>query len=81
MVGVPNPKFKDSIDKIQHLKHGKITNLEMETAGIYGLGELLGHDCLSVNAILANRVTGHFSSKPQNTVDQMIRLAIEHFCD
>ncbi len=55
----------------------KITNLEMETSGIYGLSKLLGHRAISLNAIVANRATGEFSSNPKKTVDTLIRLALE----
>lgn len=48
------------------------TNLEMETAGIYGLAALLGHEAISLNAILANRITRSFSSQPVKTVDRLI---------
>ena len=51
---------------------GKITNMEMETSGIYSLGESLGHKCLSVNAILAQRNTNQFSTNPAGIVKQMI---------
>lgn len=50
----------------------KMTNLEMETAAIYGLGKLLGHECLSLNAIIANRATGRFSNDPYKAVDELI---------
>ncbi len=50
----------------------QITNLEMETAGIYGLAKLLGHRAVSLNAILANRATGEFSEKPEKIVDDLI---------
>lgn len=49
-----------------------ITNLEMETAGIYGLANLLGHKALSMNAIIANRATGEFSSDTKTVVDDLI---------
>ncbi|MGB1211595.1 uridine phosphorylase [Lacinutrix venerupis] len=49
-----------------------ITNLEMETAGIYGISNLLGHKALSMNAIIANRATGEFSENPTKTVDDLI---------
>ncbi|WP_026898319.1 nucleoside phosphorylase [Daejeonella oryzae] len=52
----------------------RITNLEMETAGIYALAKVLGHKALSVNAILASRVKFEFSNDPQKVVDK----AIEH---
>lgn len=50
----------------------KVTNIEMETAGIYGLSKMLGHQSISLNAILANRITGEFSKNPQQTIDNLI---------
>lgn len=50
----------------------RLTNFEMETAGIYGLADLLGHRALSVSAILANRATGQFSTRPTEVVEAMI---------
>lgn len=55
----------------------KITNLEMETAAIYGLGKLLGHNCLSLNAIIANRASRTFSEDPYKAVDQLITYTLE----
>lgn len=51
-----------------------LTNLEMETAGIYALARLLGHRALSINAILANRVNHEFSANPS----EIVELAIKH---
>ena len=59
------------LEKFEYDKLG-VTNLEMETAGIYGLGKLLGHKCVSLNAILANRKTGGFSNDPTMTVNRLI---------
>jgi len=53
-----------------------ISNLEMETAGIYGLAKAMGHEAISFNALLANRVTGAFSAQPMKTVQGMIELVI-----
>jgi uridine phosphorylase len=53
-----------------------ISNLEMETAGIYGLSKLLGHRAISMNAIIANRATGEFSEAPGDTVDKLIRYTL-----
>lgn len=55
----------------------KITNLEMETAGIYAMAQLLGHRAVSLNAILANRVTGDFSIKPAETIDKLIQFTLD----
>ncbi len=58
-------------------ENNRITNLEMETAAIYGLGALLGHKCLSLNAIIANRALGTFSADPYKAVDELIAYTLE----
>lgn len=65
-------------DKLAAFRHQdkKITNLEMETAGIYGLANLLGHRSISMNAIIANRPLGQFSKTPKETVDRLIQYTL-----
>jgi uridine phosphorylase len=60
-----------------HYNNYRITNLEMETAGIYALAKLLGHKALSVNAILASRINFQFSNEPDVIVDNAIKLVLE----
>lgn len=55
----------------------KITNLEMETAAIYGMSKLLGHKAISLNAILANRALGTFSENPLEAIDNLIVHTLE----
>lgn len=50
----------------------RITNLEMETSAIYGLSKLLGHNAISMNAIMANRANGTFSQNPDKTMEDLI---------
>lgn len=69
-------KFYSDIVTFQHDAH-RITNFEMETAAMYGLSRLLGHTCISLNVILANRATGAFSADPHGATDAMIRAAVE----
>ena len=54
----------------------ELSNFEMETAGYYGLGRMLGHEVLSLNAILANRATGEFADNPQKIVDDLIERTL-----
>lgn len=54
-----------------------ITNLEMETAGIYALSNMFGHHAISINAILASRVNEAFSKNPQQIVDNAIKLILD----
>lgn len=58
-------------------KNSKITNLEMETAAIYGLSNLLGHRAVSMNAVIANRASGEFSSSPSELVESLIQYSLE----
>ncbi|MDR2275636.1 MAG: nucleoside phosphorylase [Sphingobacterium sp.] len=55
----------------------RLTNLEMETAGIYALARMFGHQALSINAILASRVAGQFSLNPEAVVEKAIQLVLE----
>ncbi|WGK64764.1 nucleoside phosphorylase [Croceiramulus getboli] len=55
----------------------RITNLEMETSGIYGMAALLGHEALSMNAILANRATAQFSTNTEKTMRRLIGYTLD----
>ena len=70
--------FPDLIDSFTQFQFGnnRIVNFEMETSGIYGLGKLLGHHCLSLNAVVANRIEKNFSSNAAYAVDQLIQKAL-----
>ncbi len=57
----------------------RITNIEMETAGIYLLASVLGHQAISFNAILANRVTDEFSGEAEETINKLIHEVLEIF--
>ncbi|RZA04135.1 MAG: phosphorylase [Sphingobacteriaceae bacterium] len=69
----------DLMNIIQNFRSNgnRITNLEMETAGIYGLAASLGHKALSCNVILANRVTNNFSKQPAKIMDHYIKQLLE----
>ena len=55
----------------------RVTNLEMETSGIYGLAKLLGHRAISLNCILANRVNKTFSTEPTEQTEKLIQEVLE----
>lgn len=69
-------KLNSKLDSFDY-KGFRITNFEMETSVIYGLSKLLGHEALSLNAIIANRATGDFSKNPKKTVEKLILYALE----
>ncbi len=72
------PSQANSMSKIASFvfENKQITNLEMETSGIYCLAKLLGHQAVSLNCILANRATGEFSKNPEAAVQELIQLAL-----
>ncbi len=72
-------KIDELINKLNTFSYqnNRITNLEMETAGIYALANIFGHQAISVNAILASRVKLEFSKNPQKIVDEAIKLVLE----
>jgi uridine phosphorylase len=54
-----------------------ITNIEMETAAYYAFAASLGHEMISLNAILANRLTHEFSKNPEDQIKQLIELTLD----
>ncbi|NJM80165.1 MAG: nucleoside phosphorylase [Flavobacterium sp.] len=75
-LAIQDPNLNTKMDNFNY-KGTRMTNLEMETAAIYGLGKLLGHHCLSLNAIIANRATGDFSQNPYQVVEDLIDYTLE----
>lgn len=67
--------------QVFQLENSWVTNMEMETAAIYGMAELLGHEAISCNAILANRVDGTFSAQPKEIVAKMIEEVLQLLSD
>jgi len=72
-------KHPDLIERLTSFSFGpyRITNFEMETSAIYGLGTMLGHQCLSLNVIVANRITKTFSGNGLLAVERLIEKSIE----
>ena len=59
----------------------RITNYEMETSALYGLGKMLGHQTCTICAIIANRLAKTYSKDYKKTVDKMIGIVIERLCE
>lgn len=79
-LGIQDPELNSKMDRFNY--NGiKMTNLEMETGAIYGLGKLMGHNCLSLNAIIANRATGTFSEDPYKAVDELIEYTLNKLAE
>lgn len=68
--------FNQQLTDFQYKEH-RITNFEMETSALYGLGKLLGHNTCTVCAIIANRVAKQYSKDYHPSVERLIQLVLE----
>lgn len=73
------PAIPDIIEKLAAINVDgfQMTNFEMETAGYYAMGRLLGHEMLSLNAIVANRITHEFAKDGYKIVDNLIKETLK----
>ncbi|HZF66210.1 MAG TPA: nucleoside phosphorylase [Chitinophagaceae bacterium] len=75
-LGLKNPELINSLTSFRFGQH-RITNFEMETSGMYGMARLLGHNCVSLNAIVANRIHKEFSKNTTLLMRNMIWTVLE----
>ena len=76
-MGLTHPALVDQLTTFRFGQH-LISNFEMETSAIYGLGKALGHQCLSLSAIIANRITKEFSSDGNEVMEKLIKYTLEN---
>lgn len=74
-----NAAMKNLNEKLTSFNHNgqRITNFEMETSALFGLGGALGHNCATVCAIIGNRVTMQFSKDYKKAVEKLIDTVLE----
>ena len=67
-----NPYITNLHEKMEsfNYKENRITNFEMETSALYYLGKSLGHNTLTICAIIANRLTKEYSKDYKKTVEK-----------
>lgn len=75
--------YGDIITKLTGFSHDNlpILNFEMETSAILGLGKMLGHRCISLAAVLANRRLGTFSGSIDKPIEDMIEKGLSWLVD
>lgn len=75
-LGISNPHLIDNLTSFGFGKY-RITNFEMETSALYGLGKALHHNCLSLSAIIANRIHKNFSKDAGALIEKLITESLE----
>lgn len=77
-IPIKYPRLLDDLTAYHHKAADFwLTNFEMETAGYYAMARLLGHEVVSTNAIIANRVKGEFSPDPNGIVEGLIQTVLD----
>ncbi|MBC8266112.1 MAG: nucleoside phosphorylase [Flavobacteriales bacterium] len=73
------PAIEDLHQKMNtfNFEENRITNFEMETSALYFLGKTLGHNTLTICAIIGNRITKQHSKNYKQTVDRLIVSVLE----
>lgn len=73
-----NPDLNRLIEEFE-FKGRKVTNYEMESAPLAGLGRLMGHKCMTVCSIIANRFTNVSNPNYKNGVRSLVETVLERF--
>jgi uridine phosphorylase len=71
-----DPKLNDKIESFD-FNGEKITNYEMESSAIYGLSKLLGHEAVTVCAIIANRITKEYSKDYKPIIQSLVKHVLD----
>ncbi|MTB53232.1 nucleoside phosphorylase [Lewinella sp. W8] len=76
---LPSALHAELLTSLRKWRHAgtRITNIEMETSGLYGLANALGHRAASLSVLLANRAEGTFSTQGKASVDRLIDRGLE----
>lgn len=69
----------DLNSKIESFKFGDdiITNYEMESAPLAGMGKLMGHKAMTVCSIIANRLAGESNSNYKGSIEDLIKTVLD----
>lgn len=71
-----NPHLNRTIEEFDY-NGAKVTNYEMESAPLAGLGKLMGHKCMTVCCIIANRFNNDANPNYKGGVRDIIRTVLE----
>jgi uridine phosphorylase len=74
-MSLANPEINDQLTRFRY-NDLRICNYEMETAALYGLSGLLGHNAATACLILANRVTGNYSNEYDTNMKRLIERVL-----
>ncbi len=74
-LNLTDPELNDKITNFR-FKNYSITNYEMECSAIYGLSALMGHQAVTVCAIIANRLAGTYSEDYKSVIKSLVETVL-----
>lgn len=76
-------RYQDLNDRLENFRYQdkKITNFEMETSGLYGLGKALGHEVMTVCAVIANRIRKEYSKDYNPAITKLIKIVLDKLAE
>ena len=71
--------YPENNHKIEHFDYQgwRVCNFEMESSALYGLGKMMGHNCLTICVAIANRVTEKFTTDYHPYVRKLVESTLE----
>ena len=65
--------------KIEAFRYGdySVTNYEMESSAVAGLGKMMGHKAMTVCAIIANRVALNSNANYKGSIEELIKIVLD----
>ena len=60
-----------------HYEGWRVCNFEMESSALYGLGKMMGHNCLTICAVIANRVSEKFCTDYHPYVEKLVKTTLD----
>lgn len=72
------PGLNDRISSFRY-RGERVINFEMETSALYSLGKMMGHNTLTICAVIANRMKGTYSPKPKETIKKLTQVLLDRF--
>jgi uridine phosphorylase len=79
-LGLADKEMNRKIESFSFDGH-RISNFEMESSALYGLSRMLGHEALTICAIIANRVTEKFAGDYHNDITKMVKITLERLVE
>lgn len=71
-----DPGINDRLRSFVYQKY-RVTNFEMETSALYGLGRLLQHDCCTCCLIIANRIRKEYKDNHSEDINLLIETVLD----